>query len=188
MTKKMKPGPKLRVAVAKDVIKYLSTKRFVAKHNFYIKSEELDDLLGSPTSVWDSKLQTYVTTPEAKAPVCVPKKCQVCGIGSMFLGLVGIANTITAKELGSTHADYNMIEYLEKQAGFTEEQMRLVELYFEGKKLPSSYAFDFPSTSAVKKWRKAAVKASRSTIQKNPEKILRAILNNIIRNNGTFKP
>lgn len=163
-----------RVVVAQDVLDQLRLRRFVAPTGIYLQpaTEEAKDQFDS----YDEE--------SSKKPVhelLEGVKCQVCGIGSLFVAAVDRANACTIEDMDHSYENSNfMREYLGEF--FSDEQLVLIETAFETElihsggtglnrfspKVEAAIAFGEKSTSA--------------------EKRLKRIMENIISNKGTFKP
>src|SRR5688500_3784648 len=87
--KKMNADRK-RVAIARDVLKHLATKRFQATQRIYLL---------------DKNAEEEIYAPSVDAQVCeVLKKvdkCSVCALGALFVATVEKANALTVSEFNN---------------------------------------------------------------------------------------
>lgn len=160
--KKMTAAQK-RVAIAKDVIAGLNDESLIAETGVYlhlIPKTGLVGALSSPRKRFDVILCKNV------------KACEVCGLGAIFVSAVKRFDEITVAGIGRVDQNYVFPpgkegdkldvwagEYLSKF--FLVDQILLIESYFETK------------------WQKTIVNSTDRMI---------AIMKNIIKNRGTFKP
>ncbi len=178
--------PQQRVAVAKDVIKMLNTKFLHAKKGTYFQFD-------SSVKIVPEKLDDLFSTIKRKQD-----SCTVCGIGGCFAGMVDLGNKITTKsvigevdrvEYFDEIGDEDMRKYLRKV--FTPRQLTMIECAFE------MYAGhhdgkDYAKSWGTKAWDKnvkdshAADDFGRNYANSNDRLI--AIMENIIKNKGEFKP
>jgi hypothetical protein len=195
---KMSPAKK-RVRIAKDVIEMLDTQKLQAKTGSYLHASRISD--GQYEYDYDAdmyevqyRVQSFVDPgdtrylrqqQEAEAtPVHVlldkVESCTVCAIGSAFVASVLRANKVTMGDIGgkigggSTHREY-------LQRFFTKAQLGLIESAFERSDEYST------RVGVSAKLAGKAVEFGGETLG-NDDKRLRAIFNNIIDNDGTFKP
>ncbi len=103
----------LRVAVAKDVLKQVQAKKYVATKGVYINTKSFKP---------NCELQPQLIS--KKAPVC-----EVCGIGSAFLSLVRLDNAFKAQDEAGFVYENDMRDRLKKV--FFVEQLWLIEDNFE---------------------------------------------------------
>jgi hypothetical protein len=121
---KMTPAQK-RVAIAKDVIKHLNTKKLTARAGTYLISYDMD---------FGDNGRRQVSTALKKV-----EDCEVCAIGAAFLCSVKKLNSVTASELFGADAverlhldDDPMRRYLKATGAFTSNQLTVIERVFEG--------------------------------------------------------
>ncbi len=98
------------------------------------------------------------------------KSCEVCALGACFLSIISIIDNFVLDDC-YTIGRHKMSPYL--KLAFTDNQLDLIECSFEG--------WTDYFTEAEKK-------ATRFHAKDSPEVRLKAIMKNIIQNNGTFKP
>jgi len=154
-----------RIAIAKDVIKSIEAKIYVAK---------MGHIVETPRSL-DNRL--YNTIKEFPLQQLIPKyKCKVCAKGALFLSHVLLYNNYNVQgHFGVSNSDVS-----EEVDYFTEEQMDLIEIAFEGSRWVwhSSSITMNDETYAIQFYEK---------YPKEDERLV-AIMKNIITNKGKFIP
>ena len=95
------------------------------------------------------------------------KDCEVCVMGSLLLSHIRLNNKVSIKQLD--HASSESIVY-DLRNSFTNTQLKLMEAAFEGYSYHGNKAYCF------------------SDDYYTDEECLIAILENVIKNEGTFKP
>lgn len=146
------------VEIARDVIRLMKAKKLVARTMTYLT-------LDSPIPTGTKELQTLIEQDDFK--------CYVCAIGGLFVSLVAKENACPIRwgpELGRQFGRVPTIPQF-RQDGmrrrlrkyFSREQLGLIEAAFE-RSIRFGYKYDDPSDRMI------------------------AIMRNIIRNQGEFKP
>lgn len=155
-----------RVAIAKDVIKHVKSKRFKIEHGQYY------DIL-TPT-VSQKEINTKGFT------------CSVCAAAAAVMAGIGLFNDDTLKR--SLFAIDSGKEVLRVgNRWFSHKQLALIEAAFEDESLQLLRQLsDSIVETESSKLRTAAWRESFPTNQEDKNVI--AIFQNIIDNNGTFKP
>ncbi len=171
-----------RVAIAKDVIKWVKTGRLYANKGSYVEYDDEEWLITDQQVKDSADLKTVLSD----------KKCSVCALGACFVATVDRFNKIGCDDLGihvhSENLDYgpsgvaglgdsHLRKYLHKY--FSESQLSLIECAFE-----CSPSFSGASASN----RLKASDYSESGNKYDEDELLIAIMRNIIKNKGTFKP
>ena len=171
-----------RVAIAKDVIASINSKKFKATPGTYcqLKLNEKHEF----EKEGKVELQTLMETG-------VVEKCDVCAIGGIFASKVAIGNKfkvdIQAEDYWSdsqfvietdTDDDELLIENL--KGIYNEEELRLIEYAFEGEDI------GFRHNDESDEFHKKAL--SYYKVYKKADERLIAIMQNIIRNEGKFIP
>lgn len=174
--KKLSPSKK-RVAITKDVLKQLSLKRIVAKHMMY-----LDVKTSVPVAAADLNKDLSLFLPQVKS-------CDACAVGSLFMCAVNQADDCKLDKdagLDSFGADQNLQKldigdrahaYLKRF--FSERQLISIEDHFEQTK----------QSPLVDDWGFSSTITKHPTIYRIPgsaDARMKAIMNNIIKHNGTF--
>jgi hypothetical protein len=173
---KLSPAQK-RVEIAKDVIKQLNSKKLIAAHMVYVRTE-IDNIEG--------------ITPETQLKKIFDKSeyCRVCGIGSLFVCTVKRANAIvcsdvmgcTCKSCISDMSDVDqetITSYLKKY--FSVKQLQYIEIAFESRDDVVLSAKD------VVNYKEARSFFAYESNQFSADYRMRTIMQNIIDNKGTFK-
>jgi len=161
-----------RVAIAKDVLVQLKAKRYKATSGTYVDFK-------NPLIEYDNVVDLK------DAPLCALSegvKCQVCARGSMFMSACGLFDKVTAKDMGmdegfsSSLDGFNPDFQAYEDRFFPRKQLALIEAAFEGDDVQDLLTDD--QQVAARKWYKAH--------KGGAEVRLKAIMQNIIRNKGTF--
>lgn len=166
------PHEKKKVLVAKDVIKHLNSKKIIARQMSNVK------FVGKKFNYYaDPKgsIKEYMCSAPAD-----DHDCAVCAKGGLFMSIIGRANKLQFEDVyfGTTVSSsvFNQVLY----NIFGREQIDLIEIAFEGRS-------DFYWMGMVKPQdRLAAIEFNKNVL--DPDKKLRAIMENIIKNNGEFRP
>lgn len=149
-----------RVAIAKDAKAQILAKKITVAHCYL-----------EPRGATDTINQERLLKPTTR--------CSACAAGSLLIATVRIANKWESWGDASAHeVAEGLLCY------FSSRQIAMIESAFEAD-------YSMPATYVVgESYSNAARKGADSTISKikGNRKRLLAILNNIIRNKGTFKP
>jgi len=167
-----------RVMIAEDVLLHITKKKIKPTNWTYFRLPMKKSRVIEP----DESLQELMLS-ESKGA------CTACAIGALFYSKVVNYNACTTKQAGATANytqydvivnDISMISNLKDS--FAPKQLRLIELAFEGKHPGAgSYIHEFAGDlyhncmNFHDKYNKASGR-------------MRAIMKNIIKNKGTFKP
>lgn len=157
-----------RVQIAKDVLKQLKLGRLTAEQGTYAQSE---DPIVDTEVVGECYYRTAVIPPDAQLKKLIKaKQCRVCGLGAAFIVAVDRFNDL---KLQGCHVESDgrlsldaspTKEYLARF--FSERQIDLIEAAFEGYQDIYYYVNNF----------------------EDPNERLTAIMKNIVKNEGTFRP
>lgn len=148
-----------RVALAKDVIASLIAKKYVAETSTYLA-------VGNEEH-YTNKMLDVVKNGKVK--------CTVCAIGSLFVSRLKTSDTLKL-----TSSDHVMIKSL---AGiFTEKELRILEFLFEGRNMGEDNISDIYDDG----YEFYTNFFNRSIRDNGDKKRLKAIMQNIINNNGNF--
>lgn len=158
--------PQQRVAIARDVIAALNTKKFIASPGVYVDSNKLDNLI-------EKNLDEQVCNLIDKVP-----SCDLCAKGALFIATVKRKDALQAKEVygefGSLLSDEPTIsEYLGRDSLFSDKQLTMIEDQFE--------------QETITDWKNTNFRVWRPELHKAVDR-MRAIMQNIIDNKGTFRP
>lgn len=176
-----KPKAEQRVAVAKDVLKQLNDGFYKAHAGTYFIIGKMPKRVIEIPPKLDTLFDHLKTT---------GAQCDVCGIGSCFTSLVRLGNSVESSAIlyeqenkkvkkHDSIEDTPMRELLEKV--FSSSQLTLIECAFERSEMHYNQANDTPSF----KQNAAVVFGEKYRRDKNR---LMAIMQNIIKNKGEFKP
>ena len=176
-TKKQKlTKAEIRIAIAKDVIAQIKAKKYKPTQGTWVADENqsYDQWL------YDNALDCKVDVRDYTNNI---KKCNVCALGSLFVSAVNKYNnvygtywSVSAEEVFNIDNEYSESPLLRY---FTLNQLQLIEFTFERGLGVIGLEDDHPM---VEKANTFFLKYSKSKDR------LVAIMKNIIKNKGTFKP
>jgi hypothetical protein len=167
-----------RVIIAKDVLRQLNLGKIIAKTGTYLKSDTISDII--------MEIEYYGNSQKGDQQLCDIfsgiDSCKACALGSVFVATVKIADKLKFNEIefdswGDTIHSDSMHEYLEDF--FSLRQLYMIENAFERKDINTIYQVDEALSKACIAFNKG-VKSSRERLER--------IMENVIRNNGTFIP
>ena len=186
-----------RVMIAKDALERLKSKKIIASSGEFVEfgsweTKFAEDYFGS-----DKWFKQYKGKEFQKI---LPKleECNVCALGGLFTSQVRLANNckVTSEELEYSALD--MTDRMKQMKYFSRKQRALIELAFEGGNGYFSWdahnADQDPETYGVSEDEYEAAVAfynkyhdyDKSDEDQDKERLI-DILENIIKNNGTFK-
>ncbi len=161
---------KQRVTIAKDVISLLKAEKIIAETGSYLKfggNTAFDEIR------WSRGLAAAEKTKVHKVIEATPK-CTACGIGACFVASVLRADKVVVGDMHGESDDRFMRKYLGKW--FDLPQLRLIEAAFE---IESRHANKAAGAMAAERFgRRFCYDKDRLT----------GIMENIIDNDGEFKP
>ena len=159
-----------RVMIAQDVLAQLKAKRYVAESGCWVQANYNSSATWADIKYTDSVQELF-----AEKTI---ESCNVCALGGLFMSCTNLNNNTTVGDLtkesyiGDLVADDDKISNGLNRI-FTQKQLILIESYFEGSqgyfKGDDVKTFVFLETY-------------------NDDERLKMITQNIIDNNGTFKP
>jgi hypothetical protein len=159
-----------RITIASDVLNQLATSKFIAEHRTYFSLEDGD-------STDNCTLQQKIDT----------NGCRVCAMGAVFASRVRVANEI---EDSYVEAD-DIIEALDNI--FDEEQLRLMEVAFEGEDIASYFNENYSTyDEEMGEWvvdcddYHSALDMYDSYDTAHDR--LKAVMTNVVTNMGVFRP
>lgn len=162
-----------RVEVAKDVLEQLKTNQYTPNTGFYINivsnCEESDDIQSHFSEV---------------------RRCEVCQIGAIILSVTRFRNKLTFGDVGTNMYYMNHDKINEILKGiFTADQLLLIEHAFEGyDPFADRYSIEgMDNDIDLTPQEIERITDFRSHYRKS-NTLMRAIMENIIANKGTFKP
>jgi hypothetical protein len=165
VTGKVMTKAQARVAIARDVIEQLRAGKLAACHLGFVHIEGNSLFHRLPTNA-PTQLGDYAT----KAT------CQVCGIGGMLIGYARMFDGVRTKDYFGSDNRREFIHQKLGKAGFSKKQMELVESAFET---------DVHHYKDIKAARRAQELGYQYA---DCDDRLTAIMKNIVKNKGTFKP
>ena len=161
---------KKRIAIAEDVIASLNTKQLTAATGDYIQLDNLSK---------DDDFQTALA---------LGQKCTVCALGGLFTCAVKVKNAIETHDVDdSNYRDQEIKDYLD--GIFTRDQLCLIESAFERKNHMddgNNETEDEHGNVVYREPLKSAIEFGSK--YKTDKGRMIAIMQNIIKNGGTFKP
>jgi len=167
------PQHEQRIHIAKDVIAQIYAGKFKAFSGYF----DISDFSGARDEL------------EVADVVAQASSCQVCGIGSLFAGAVLNADKLKVFDLRPAGCTWpTMAEQRSKQTEylqqwFSEDQLDLVEVFFEKWRPGTEYLWPESVKITLKTLRSSPIYLERS-----PKKRLVMIMENIISNRGFFNP
>lgn len=164
---------KKRVMLARDVLRSLDQERIKAQTGHYVNGFESDS--DSSRAEFNEKLSS---TGEAdEIPLTIPmygEDCTVCAKGALFVAKVDRLNGVTVGDFVS-YADLDPSRFLLDY--FSRRQLDLIEAAFERDRM-SLDPYDSDAKAAI---------AFGSGYVSHAQR-MRAIMENVIENNGEFRP
>lgn len=181
---------KQRIAVAKDVIAQIKAKRYKPAHKGYVK------FLDGNFDIIDAAKDT-----SEDLQTCIPKlkECAVCARGAIFLSTVKIDNSFSVDNVNYTWNGVYEVEeedIEERLKLIFGDQQYLIEYAFEGWDSSGQFANQFQDSSGhfLSNTLEMLYDDLESTAvafhkkYKSPSDRVIAIMENIIKNDGLFKP
>jgi hypothetical protein len=169
-----------RVMIAKDVLAQIKAERYFPKRGEWARPLWSDD----QKSI-DIKLDPNSSIKDAFKSKAI-NSCKVCALGGLFMSCTNLNNNTT---VGDMKTEYYIGEFVNDDVKisnglnriFTQKQLMLIETYFEGGEgYFKSYSHHFSYSDE-----KLLVIFFKSF---DDDERLKMIMQNIIDNNGTFKP
>lgn len=155
----------LRIAIAKDVLKRLRGKKLIPLQGTYVRpANRVFDLFDDEDSQ-QSQAQKHLDK--------LTDGCRVCALGAMFCSYVALKNKAKVFEFLNSDSFYD-VEYRLKQA-FSYSQLELIEGAFEGTWIQRESQLENADEIMAFVDKYAC-----------PRERMRAIMKNIIKNDGTF--
>lgn len=168
-----------RVAVARDVIELLESKKIIAERGTYVKINTHED-------IQNQKMDTLLAKPDIT--------CICCGLGALFTGVVDMGDKVNVSDVFKNEEWWGRSEFYGNQIDdskmreklrevFSPDQLGLIESAFEGKLFRDNEGKTSPEFEKLRRFATAFGKR-----YKNDEERMKAIMKNIIKNRGTFRP
>jgi len=173
----------MRVIIAKDILAQIESRRYCPAEGSWIAGSNMigdldcyiEDRLNENKNYSKIDIRGYVNK---------VKKCSVCALGAIFMSQVSKFGGVTFDgNFTPTSAFFNVFEDLDcspLKKYFSVSQLELIEACFEG--LAGAHSGDVAKSSD-----RVSAQAYY-TCYKNATKRMITIMNNIIRNKGTFVP
>lgn len=158
---------KKKVKIAQDVLVRLKFNNIEAENGIFYS-----------TDYWGNSVKEIINDDFFDYPVC-----NCCAKGSLFLSYIGRVNNYTFCEEYDERKlnDVNLFEHRKLLELFSIEELDAIEIAFEGRSY--IYKLNSDEVANVLEWRK---KLKQGNTSKGVNKILKAICNNIIKNDGEF--
>lgn len=158
-----------RVMIAKDVLAQIKTKRYVAESGCWVQTNI------NATCEKDLKDEDSVQELFAEKKI---ESCNVCALGGLFMSCTNLNNNTTVQDLKNEFYIGDLVADDDKISNglnriFTQKQLILIETYFEGSE--GYFKGDDEKTVIF-------------LANYDDDERLEMIMQNIIDNNGTFKP
>jgi len=170
----------MRIAIAKDVLKQLNAKKIIAASGTWITDSKMPDLDEYVCDLQNKGERKF----DVKNYVNKVNQCEVCALGSLFVSAVNLYNNVyisTDKNSNPQDQVWNIFTNLSSsplKRYFSVAQLKYIEAAYEG--LAGEH---IPADERSEKYAEAFYLA-----HSNNNERLRGIMQNIIDNNGTFKP
>ena len=195
---KLSPERK-RVAIAKDVLQQIKLGRYIASAGSYIQALMMKD----------GKERWEMAGEDIKRNFTKIKSCEVCAMGACLMSITKFENKLKFSDVGASMEQLHNEKNIELFSSiFSPEQLLLIEMAFEGdsggtrvgvdlfglsrndfkKKIAKCGKFYQKFDLSDKKSSKMSNKEINEYREIAEEKRLTAIMKNIIKNKGTFKP
>lgn len=172
----------MRVIVAKDALAQMKAEKYIATNGTYVGSELISriGIEGGERHPYDGGGSCYINLEEPLQPLLLKDKgeCRVCAKGALFLSAVRKFNSAKVGDV----ADDDDFKIAVKIFGL--KQYDLIEAAFEGW---DSTKERWDGTEYTGNTSVPAATAFGDQYDGNTERLV-AILKNIIKNDGTFKP
>ncbi len=174
----------MRVQIAQDVLKALETQRIKAAYGGYMRGShpKLMALVDASDSTDPSLFQEL-----GQAEYTAPQTCSVCAIGAVFVAAVDRHDSLKLSTVYSASyeeegrvTDSAMMPYLSQW--FEEDQLRLMECAFEGSYQGRGGNEEEPSEDELEAAEEFYGEYEDVTL------LITAIMENVIKNKGTFEP
>ena len=202
--KKASPTQK-RVLIAKDVIAQIKAKKIKPESGSFVMVEKVKGFISSSEAEsrhgsWNYAMSRLSDDEGSDADVRQLylenkiQQCSCCALGGMFMSCTLYNNNTTVDNLSYAGEDISEMlleETSEKLSNglnkfFSVEQLKLIEQTFEGDNGAVLSGMDDDTGEIVDKFTPRA--EAFYTKYKKPKDRLVAIMQNIVKNNGTFKP
>ena len=181
--------PEKRVAIARDVLAQLKSGRLQPEHGAWLFSKVLAHDEFGPAAVTMFST-TLAPNADLQGEILAMETCTGCALGGLFMCTLERSNNLTPKQLvdENLHSE-NIVPYLEKY--FSRAQLQLIEASFENGNSAIESPRDKKIRQQAREWDIAVTGCLESLADESTESArtrMRLIMENIVVNNGTFKP
>jgi hypothetical protein len=203
--KKASPTQK-RVLIAKDVIAQIKAKKIKPEQGSFVMVEKVKGFISSSAAeerngtyhyAWNKLDASEGSAADVRRLYLENKiqQCSCCALGGMFMSCTLYNNSTTVESLGFAGDDIGGALYKSSEPGsisngldkfFSVEQLRLIEQTFEGNNGVVTGGERDDDGGEFDKFSPRS--EAFYTKYKKPKDRLIAIMQNIVKNNGTFKP
>lgn len=194
-----------RVLIAKDVIAQIKANKIKPEQGSFVQVEKVKNFISSSeadkrTGAWNYAMNRLSDSEGSDADVRqlyldnTIQQCSCCALGGMFMSCTLYNNNTTVEDLCYAGADIGdvILEEGDKSLPnglnkfFSVAQLKLIEQTFEGDQGAINSGMDDGTGEIIDKFSPQA--EAFYTKYKKPKDRLIAIMQNIVKNNGTFKP
>ena len=171
--------PQQRVAIAKDVLEQIRIKRFTPYSGKYISS------INFKNGLYKSEMGSK----DIKSNFAKIKNCSVCAMGACLMSATKFANKLNFEDVGVHRTDFKDEKVKDLFSSiFSPEQLLLIEIAFEGNDSGADrmgydiFGADYPTCEITQKCDEFYLK------YEDEKSRMVAIMKNLIKNKGEFKP
>lgn len=162
------PRSEKKILIAKDVLKNINSKKYIARGGDYLMFPNLQ-----------------ITTDSVRDNFNKIKECYVCALGACLLSTIKYKNKLLFRDIISIRSYDEQWDIL--KGVFSSKELANIEYCFEGNNVGTRVAEDrFNLTENNEIARIGIVYSDK--FYNNSRNIITKIMKNIIRNNGNFKP
>jgi hypothetical protein len=176
-----------RVMIAQDVLAQIKAKRYVAEQGTWALPKFSDNFCNTDPTGKESVQQLFASKEI--------ESCNVCALGGLFMSCTNLNNHTTYDQFNSENDDIgSLISYEEGLSNeldvfFSKNQLTLIEIYFENGE--GYFSIDNETVDTGSRFYKSIdfdhVNSFNDKYQNDDDR-LKAIMKNIVENNGTFVP
>lgn len=184
-TKKPLTKSQMRVAIAKDVISQINSKKLIPETGVWMYDprlgsidEYIENLIDKAMD--DAKNDTCKFMPfNARAFTKKVNRCKVCALGSIFVSAVNLYDDVEFESGDEAVQAFESLEFSPLSKYFSPHEMSFIETCFEGE--DSAHWTDIDGKDSA-----IAIAYNRSFPSSKGRLV--SIMKNIVRNNGKFIP
>ena len=177
-----------RVMIAQDVLAQIKAKRYVAEPGMWVVPTFSENFCNTDSDPGKESVQQLFASKEIES-------CNVCALGGLFMSCTNLNNHTTYSQFNSESEDIGaLIGYEEGLSNeldvfFSKNQLTLIEIYFEDGE--GYFSIDNETVDTGSRFYKSIdfdhVNSFNDKYQDDDDR-LKAIMKNIVENNGTFVP